>query len=69
MPPRDVELVMQHAGMSRDKAIKVLTESGGDIVGAIMVGLSNSQQAGLLLDRIGRQKYTCSVFFLGTGTL
>lgn len=44
MPPFDVKLIMQYAGVSRDKVIKSLTESGGDIVGAIM-GLSNSEEA------------------------
>ncbi|KAI9097747.1 hypothetical protein K1719_025518 [Acacia pycnantha] len=34
--PRDIELVMTQAGVSRSKAVKALKTHGGDIVGAIM---------------------------------
>jgi len=34
--PKDIELVMQQVGCSRAKAVKVLKESGGDLINAIM---------------------------------
>ncbi|KAL8037079.1 hypothetical protein ABFX02_11G016300 [Erythranthe guttata] len=34
--PKDIELVMTQAGVSRAKAVKALKESDGDIVSAIM---------------------------------
>jgi len=34
--PRDIELVMTQAGVSRGKAVKALRKSEGDIVSAIM---------------------------------
>lgn len=34
--PRDIELVMTQAGVSRGKAVKALKNSAGDIVSAIM---------------------------------
>jgi len=34
--PKDIELVMTQAGVSRPKAISALRQSGGDIVSAIM---------------------------------
>ncbi|EKM55599.1 uncharacterized protein PHACADRAFT_256327 [Phanerochaete carnosa HHB-10118-sp] len=34
--PKDIELVIQQVGCSRAKAVKVLKESGGDLINAIM---------------------------------
>jgi len=34
--PKDIELVMTQAGVSRGKALKALQNADGDIVGAIM---------------------------------
>ncbi|GBE81914.1 nascent polypeptide-associated complex, alpha subunit [Sparassis latifolia] len=34
--PKDIELVMQQVGCSRAKAVRVLKESGGDLINAIM---------------------------------
>lgn len=34
--PRDIDLVMTQAGVSRNKAVKALKTHNGDIVGAIM---------------------------------
>ena len=34
--PRDIDLVMTQAGVSRNKAVKALKSSNGDIVAAIM---------------------------------
>ena len=34
--PKDVELVMSQAGVSRSKAVKALKTNDGDIVNAIM---------------------------------
>jgi nascent polypeptide-associated complex subunit alpha len=34
--PKDIELVMSQVGCSRAKAVKVLKESGGDLINAIM---------------------------------
>ena len=34
--PKDIELVMTQAGVSRGKALKALQNAGGDIVSAIM---------------------------------
>jgi nascent polypeptide-associated complex subunit alpha len=34
--PKDIELVMTQASVSRPKAVKALKASGGDIVSAIM---------------------------------
>lgn len=34
--PRDIDLVMTQAGVSRNKAVKALKTNNGDIVGAIM---------------------------------
>ncbi|KAI0797937.1 NAC domain-containing protein [Abortiporus biennis] len=34
--PKDIEIVMQQVGCSRAKAVKVLKESGGDLINAIM---------------------------------
>lgn len=34
--PRDIDLVMTQAGVSRSKAVKALKSSNGDIVSAIM---------------------------------
>lgn len=34
--PRDIDLVMTQAGVSRNKAVKALKTSDGDIVSAIM---------------------------------
>ena len=34
--PKDVELVMLHAGVSRSKAVKALKTNDGDIVNAIL---------------------------------
>ena len=34
--PKDVELVMSQAGVSRNKAVKALKTNDGDIVNAIM---------------------------------
>ena len=34
--PRDIELVMQQASVSRAKAVKALKDNDGDIVNAIM---------------------------------
>lgn len=34
--PRDIDLVMTQAGVSRSKAVKALKTHNGDIVGAIM---------------------------------
>jgi len=34
--PKDIELVMTQAGVSRGKAVKALQNAGGDIVSAIM---------------------------------
>ena len=36
MQPKDVELVMSQAGVSRSKVVKVLKNNGGDVVNAIM---------------------------------
>jgi len=34
--PKDIELVMQQVGCSRAKAVRVLKDSGGDLINAIM---------------------------------
>lgn len=34
--PRDIDLVMTQAGVSRGKAVKALKAHNGDIIGAIM---------------------------------
>ncbi|KPI33707.1 ubiquitin-associated- domain-containing protein [Actinobacteria bacterium OV450] len=34
--PKDIELVMGQAGVSRAKAVRALKESGGDLINAIM---------------------------------
>ncbi|WP_191134051.1 hypothetical protein [Streptomyces sp. col6] len=34
--PKDIDLVMAQTGVSRQKAVRVLKESGGDLINAIM---------------------------------
>jgi len=34
--PKEIELLMQHANCSRAKAVRVLKDSGGDLISAIM---------------------------------
>ncbi|KDN36262.1 hypothetical protein RSAG8_10950, partial [Rhizoctonia solani AG-8 WAC10335] len=40
--PKDIELVIQQAECSRAKAVKVLKESGGDLINAIMAATEGS---------------------------
>ncbi|KAG8702793.1 GAL4 enhancer protein [Ceratobasidium sp. 423] len=39
--PKDIELVIQQVGCSRAKAVRVLKESGGDLINAIMAANEN----------------------------
>jgi nascent polypeptide-associated complex subunit alpha len=39
--PKDIELVMTQANVSRSKAVKALKNADGDIVSAIMVSASH----------------------------
>ena len=63
--PKDIDLVMTQAGVSRSKAVKALKAADGDIVSAIME-LTNwdSISYGLVLFRWAANIFS-SMFFLG----
>ena len=49
--PKDVELVMSQAGVSRAKAVKALKTNDGDIVNAITVSKATTGSLGLVVYR------------------
>ena len=53
--PKDIELVMTQANVSRSKAVKALKSADGDIVSAIMVRGGGGLQRGIRLCYIPRR--------------